>query len=359
MKKSWSLDPNPGNARVFIMASDPPYFGFFQGNKKITERTLNPDRVQPSGYFYGGIYMGLFSRKPKIRFETITVERERDVFRALEKQGYILCDDPFQFDAQKSAEKLRKDARSIAKELNGELIVEIYDPIYHTMPWKGLRYAVWRNATREELVKRAQDQQAKTRPNYKDTMGSYDDIARKLDEKKIHVSEEDLRSLDVVMTNEQIDTKGDMDGKLLDELKKADSAIQAITTFNPYDHQGEMGHEMDEQPTGPVFEKSMDELSEPLPSSEPTPEVDAISLMQSAAPEIATVPEAQPPATVPDVQLPATTPTPQPPAMAPPSGPPAVAPQPQPPANVPPSSTAISPLPTPPESIGKDEDQGK
>ncbi len=303
--------------------------------------------------------MGLFSRKPKIRFETITVDRERDVFRALEKQGYILCDDPFQFDAQKPAEKLRKDARSVAKEIKGELIVEIYDPIYQTMPWKGLRYAVWRTATREELVERAKKDQEKIRPNYKDTMGSYDDIARKLDEKKIHVSEDDLRSLDVVMTGEQIDTKGDMDGKLLDELKKADSAIQAITTFNPYDHQGETGHEMDEQPTGPVFEQSMNDLTEAPPSSDPTPDVDALSLMQSAAPEIANVPEAKLSAPTPDVELPATTPTPQPPAIATPSGPPAVAPQPQPPANVPPPSPAASPPIAPPGAIRKEEDQGK
>ncbi len=34
--------------------------------------------------------MGLFGKKKEIRFEAITIERQRDVFRALEQRGHAV-----------------------------------------------------------------------------------------------------------------------------------------------------------------------------------------------------------------------------------------------------------------------------
>jgi hypothetical protein len=296
--------------------------------------------------------MGLFSKKPKIRFETITVEREREVFRALEGRGWILCDEPFQFDVKKPPEKLRKDAKSVAKDLNGELIVEIYDPIYQSMPWKGLRYAVWRKATQDEMVERIKKQQEKARPNYKDTMGSYEDIQKKLDQKKIVVTEEDLHALDSVVSTQNIDVKGDLDGKTKEELREASEAIQAISTFNPYDHQGEEGHEMDGElgPSGPVFQESI-QLQSDMPEDRELPsDIDAMSMMQEAAseppvevkePELpiksegssppANVPEGGSPMNIQPAKSPVASDPPTPPVRSPPPSPPAFSPPPGPP----------------------------
>jgi len=295
--------------------------------------------------------MGLFNRKPKIRFETITIDRELEVFRKLESGGYILCEDPFQFDIHKPAEKIRKDAMSMAKDLHGELIVEIFDPVFSTMPWKGLRYAVWRKATPIEVQERIKREQNKHRPNYKDTMGSYDDIARKLDQKKIHVTEEDLHALDNVVSTQDGSSSGDLDGKTKEELKMASQAIEAISTFNPYDHQGEEGHEMDGRAGGPVFEQSIELLPDVPKSEDISGNVDAMSMMQeAAAASSAGAPSSSPPQNVPPAQ---------PPANVPPSGQPAnVAPA-QPPGNSPPSQpTAFSPPPPPPTTKKTEDKEG-
>ena len=295
--------------------------------------------------------MGLFSHKPKIRFETITIDRELEVFRKLEASGYILCEDPFQFDLKKAPEKIRKDAMSMAKDLHGELIVEIFDPIFQTMPWKGLRYAVWRRATPMEIQERIKKRQEKIRPNYKDTMGSYDDIARKLDQKKIHVSEEDLHALDSVVSDQDGASQGDLDTKTRDELREASDAIEAISTFNPYDHQGEEGHEMDQKQRGPVFQQSIELQADPTDSEDITDNVDAMSMMQEAAnSKPMEAPPSGPPQNVTAGGPPANVPPSQPPQNITPAGPPAVSQPPMPP--------SFSPPPSPPADVRKDEQEG-
>lgn len=280
--------------------------------------------------------MGLFNKKPKIRFETITIDRESEVFRALENKGWILCDDPFQFDVHKSSEKLRKDAMSVAKEVKGELIVEIYDPIYVNMPWKGLRYAVWKRATPEQIRERLAKQQAKLRPNYKDTMGSYEDIARKLDQKKIHVSEDDLHALDNFVAPGSSDQKGDPGGRISEELQIANEAIQGISTFDPYEHQGEMVDNTAAS-TGPVFQESIELVSEVPVSEDITDKVDALDMMGSMA-------DVPPPEPAVEETTPVGPQPSQPPATTVQTSPPAAV---QPPANVPPSTIPKVTLPQP------------
>lgn len=299
----------------------------------------------------GGFRLGLFNRKPKIRFETITIDRELEVFRKLEASGYVLCEDPFQFDIKKPAEKLRKDAMSMAKDLHGELIVEIFDPIYQTMPWKGLRYAVWRKATPMEIQERIKKQQEKHRPNYKDTMGSYDEIARQLDRKKIQVSEDDLHALDSVVSSNTHPTEREIDGKTKEELEEASEAIKAISTFNPYDHQGEEGHEMDEPAGGPVFEQSIQLETDVVESEDITEDVDAMSMMQDAADNK--------PAPAPDPAPLQKTSPPRPPANVHPSSPPQNVESPAPPSvSQKPKPPAISPPPSPPAQTKKEEKEG-
>ncbi|OYT46165.1 hypothetical protein B6U90_01755 [Thermoplasmatales archaeon ex4484_6] len=325
--------------------------------------------------------MGLFSKKPKPRFEAITIDREREVFRALEDRGWILCDEPFQIELQKPAEKLRKDALAIAKDLKGELIVEVFDPIFTNMPWRGLRYAVWRKATPMEIQERMRKKkQGHDRPDYKDTMGSIEDIARKLDEKKIKVSEEDLHALDSIVQTEKTDVKGDLDGKTREELMEAENAIKAISTFDPYEHQGEEGTVPELEGSGPVFQQSIElETDEALKENNTeVKDIDAMAMMMEAAEsgEIANVtapappdstPPPSPPAAVPEGELPQITPPPQPPQTVSPPSPPANAPQggvpqqtaaPQPPA-APVRTSPPAPLPREPgtraEKEGKEQ----
>lgn len=274
--------------------------------------------------------MGLFSKKPKVRFETITIDRETEVFRALENKGWILCDDPFQFDLHKPPEKLRKDAMSVAKDLKGELIVEIYDPIYVNMPWKGLRYAVWKRATPDQIRERIAKQQEKARPNYKDTMGSYDDIQRQLDQRRIHVSEEDLHALDDLKLDQDSDLKGDSGGKQSDELRMANEAIQAISTFDPYEHQGEYADEGAES-KGPVFEESIELQADVPDATDPSEEINAMDMMMGEAQKQPAVPQQE-------GQVPVESEKPQPPAIQTPASPPANIQQAQPPANRPQAS---------------------
>jgi hypothetical protein len=268
--------------------------------------------------------MGLFSKKPKVRFETITIDRETEVFRALENKGWILCDDPFQFDLHKPPEKLRRDAMSVAKDLRGELIVEIYDPIYVNMPWKGLRYAVWRRATPDEIRDRIAKQQAKARPNYKDTMGSYDDIHRQLDQKRIHISEEDLHALDDIKVDDDSGLSGDSGGKQSEELRMANEAIKAISSFDPYEHQGEYADEEAES-KGPVFEERIELQADVPDATDPSEDIDAMDMMMSEGQKQPAVPQQE-------GQVPVESEKPQPPANQPPASPPANTQKAQPPA---------------------------
>ncbi len=232
--------------------------------------------------------MGLFSKKPKIRFETIFIEQEKDIFRALEAKGFALCTDPFQFDVHKSHEKLRKDAMKMGKELHAELIVEIWDPIYQKMHWKGLKYSAWRKATPEELI--ARKKKDSIRPDYSDSFGSYDEIARKLDEKKLKVDTQDVQTFNEVVSTDDITLEGETYGSSEDDPGMIVEKFDTVSTFNPYDHQGESQRDIrkdhidtEAASQGPQFDSSFKmEIGAPE-IRDPTEEIDPLAMMMEAA----------------------------------------------------------------------------
>ncbi|MGA1792696.1 MAG: hypothetical protein ACMUHM_01985 [Thermoplasmatota archaeon] len=317
--------------------------------------------------------MSLFGKKKEIRFETILIDREREVFRQLESRGWALCTDPFQFDVQKSHEKLRKDALKMAKELHAELLVEVWDPIYQHMHWKGLRYSAWRRATREEMMER---QKKKTdRPDYSDSMGSMEDIARRLEQKKLRVDTEELHQYDSVLTADPTQMEGEVYGNAEEDMGMVTEHFETISSYNPYDHQGQSASELSKKSLvdneaasqGPMFDSGMTLETGVPETSDPTKEIDPLALMMEAAPEQETQeipapqPQAQPlPQAPPVQQLPASQqpvpqagspPPQQPPGSVPrmPSPPPALQPLPQaPPAQRPPG-----------ETVKKEEDKGQ
>jgi hypothetical protein len=310
----------------------------------------------------------LFGKKKEIRFETITIDRERDVFRALEKRGWTLCSDPFQFDVQKSHEKLRKDAMKMARELEAELLVEVWDPIYQRMHWKGLKYSAWRKATPQELMER---QKVKTdRPDYSDSFSSYDTIAQKLDQKHIHISQEEVMSYDSVLKAENVEDTGEVYGNSDEDMGMRTEHIETMSSFNPYDHQGESQDDYQAQTIdkeaasqGPMFDNEM-QLETGAPEvSDPTKDIDPLALMMDAAGQ-----EPAQPIPTPEPQVPQVAQQPQPPAKLPPSQPPAeVRPMP-PPMEKPPSGPPQLSLPGPPPMIketpspseqGKEEEKGE
>jgi hypothetical protein len=320
--------------------------------------------------------LSLFGKKTSIRFETITVDREKDVFRALENKGWTLCSDPFQFDVQKSHEKLRKDALKMAKELHAELLVEVWDPIYQHMHWKGLKYGAWRMATREELLEREKAKQLTGRPDYSDSLGSIETIAQKLEDKQIHVNQDELHQYDEVLVADKSQMTGEVYGNSDEDMGMVTEHFDTISTLNPYDHQGENQSEIrkdtnvDQEAArqGPVFDESQKlELGEdPMVDQNLAEAIDPLALMMEAAPTQEKVPQtgqapqtpqvalppqvaeqAQPPANVPPVSLP----TPQMPA-----GPPALGAPPQLPQ---PPSPAPAALPKPSNEIKEEEEKGQ
>ncbi|MFO8051302.1 MAG: hypothetical protein R6V01_06345 [Thermoplasmatota archaeon] len=234
--------------------------------------------------------MGLFGKKKKVRFETITVERERDVFNALEQRGYVLCTDPFQFDMERSHQKLRKDALSMAKDLDAELLVEVWDPIFQHMHWKGLKYAAWRKATPKELEEKRREKEKAERPDYSDSMGSYDDLQRRIDEKQLKVAQEDLRYFDSSVQKEEGQEVSERGGSE-DEIGMTSEQMETISSYNPYDHQGEdqdiygEAHiDKEAAQTGPVFEKNMELDLEAVDTKDPTEDIDPLSMMTESVP---------------------------------------------------------------------------
>jgi len=264
--------------------------------------------------------VSLFGKKKEIRFETILVDREREVFRQLESRGWALCTDPFQFDVQKSHEKLRKDALKMARELHAELLVEVWDPIYQHMHWKGLKYSAWRRATREELMER--QKKKIDRPDYSDSMGSLENIERKLEQKKLMVDTDELHSYDSVLTAEPNQMEGEIYGGAEEDMGMVTEHFETVSSYNPYDHQGQSASELSPKPIldseaagqGPVFESGMTLETGAPDSSDPTKEIDPLELMMQAAPQQEVQqtpppqPQPQPMPQAPPVQL---TPAPQ------------------------------------------------
>jgi len=258
--------------------------------------------------------MGLFGKKKEFRFETITVDRETEVFRALEDRGWSLCTDPFQFDEQKAAEKIRKDAMRTGKDLDAELMVEIYDPLYARTPWKALKYAAWRKATPEEIRARMAKKMAK--PSYADTMSSYDDIESRLDQKRLQVSAEEVKVFDNTVKLEDVKLEGETYGSAYEDMGMARTDIKAVRAQNPFD-QNNIIEESQPDHKGPVFDSEIQIETGVPDSSDPTTEIDPLALMMAEAEKA--------PAALSTANTFASQPLPQPgqltPAAPPPSGP--------------------------------------
>jgi hypothetical protein len=222
--------------------------------------------------------MGLFGKKKEFRFETITIDREREVFRALEDRGWSLCTDPFTFDEQKPAEKIRKDALKTGKDLDAELMVEVFDPLYARTPWKALKYAAWRKATPEEIRSRMAQKMA--RPSYSDTMSSYEEIETRLDQKKVQVSTEEIRAFDSVVKKEDVKLEGETYGSAYEDMGMIKGDIQAIRSRSPFES---ILAESQPDHSGPVFESGIHIETGAPDSSDPTTQIDPLALMMAEA----------------------------------------------------------------------------
>lgn len=283
--------------------------------------------------------MGLFGKKKEIRFETILIDREREVFRQLENRGWALCTDPFQFDVQKSHEKLRKDAMKMARELHAELLVEVWDPIYQHMHWKGLRFSAWRRATPEELLERQRNKL--NRPDYSDTMGSLENIAQRLDQKTLKVDQEELHQYDSVLTSDISEVGGEAYGSSEEDMGMVTEHLDTVSSLNPYDYQGSTdddtikGSTIDREAarSSPVFDGEMQLQTGEPDSSDPTKEIDPLALMMQAAPEQERQPQSIPPVQIQQQSAsrpsPPSPPPPFPQMPSPPQGPAAQAPPPR------------------------------
>lgn len=234
--------------------------------------------------------MGLFGRKKQVRFETITADRERSVFEALENKGYVLCTDPFQFDIEKSHQKLRKDAMSMAKDLHAELLVEVWDPIFQHMHWKGLKYAAWRKATPKEMEEKRKKMELASRPDYSDAMGSYDELQKKIEQKKLQVAQEDLQYFSDSVKVDESAPREKM-SRPEDEMEMVTEDIEVVSSYDPYDHQGESQDlysgnstvDKEAASSGPMFDDGMALELNKVESTDPTKEIDPLQLMMDAA----------------------------------------------------------------------------
>jgi len=233
--------------------------------------------------------MGLFGRKKEIRFESIVIDRQRDVFRALEQRGWTLCTDPFKFELEKTTDKLRKEAMSMAKDLKAELLVEVWDPIYHNRPHKGLMYAAWRQMTPDEVQMRRMEEASRKRPDYSDSLGT---AQSRPSAPQVEIAREDMEVLDS-FANEEVDAGPQLQaGKVVQAgdvgLAVDDGSIKAVAVDDPYHHRGEAAERLVlgdalESSEGPLFEHTMQlELGTP-DTSDPTEGVDAMALMMEAA----------------------------------------------------------------------------
>lgn len=278
--------------------------------------------------------MGLFGIKKEMRFETIVIDREKEVFRALEERGWSLCTDPFQFDEQKPAERIRKDAMKTGRDLKAELMVEIYDPLYARTPCKALKYAAWRKATPEEMRVRLANKMV--RPSYADTMGSYDEIESRLDQKRILVSTEEMKVMDTVVKQEDVKLEGEVYGGAYEDMGMKKENIEAVRAQSPFEQQGSV-IETHASHKGPVFESEIHIETGVPDSADPTKDIDPLVMMMEAAekappPSHVMAQAASQPLPQPG-QLPIQTPKPQQPQVhyvgeSPPPGPVPLAPTP-------------------------------
>ncbi|MCK5773918.1 MAG: hypothetical protein KAH57_09035 [Thermoplasmata archaeon] len=250
-----------------------------------------------------------FFSKNKIRFETITVERRSIVFRALEGRGWTLITDPYQIDMDRTPEKLRKIAMKNARELHGELVVETWDPLYLRQPYKGLTYSAWRQMTPEEIqqkkVEREKDNTG--RPDYSDTMGTLEDLSRKMLEKpKLQINTEDMNTIDQMAKDSEFSVEpGMVYGSKDTDMEMVTANIETVSVENPYDHYGETGRDLIKKSTssapgtttvggnlpgvqsggGPVFDESKKLELLAAPVQEELKEVDPLAMMMAAADE--------------------------------------------------------------------------
>jgi hypothetical protein len=233
--------------------------------------------------------MGLFSKKKEIRFEAITIERQRDVFRALEQRGWTQCSEPFQFDVEKVPEKIRKDALNMAKDLKADLLIETWDPIYRNKPHKGLFYSVWRPMTTEELNKKRLEAETMKRPDYSDSMG----VVQAKAAAHVQAEQVDLDALQKVMEKEVAVQPEYTTGMLVrgDDvgLVSEEGSIKTIVADDPYKTIGRGADETIREKSeyvsgdGPVFDESMKlELGAP-DTTDPTAQVDGMAMMLEAA----------------------------------------------------------------------------
>ena len=249
--------------------------------------------------------MGLFGKKKEIRFESITIDREKEIYRGLEKKGWTMIQDTFQFNMDKPPEKIRKMAMKMAKDLKGELLVEVWDPIYQRHPYKGLTYSTWRKMTPEEILKKRIEEKKKKniRPDYTGSMGDASEMLRRESEERI--SQDDLKTLDEIIESQHIHSSdmevvGDESGIESGE----GSSIKAISAFDPMDHQGEIRDDSEaekeketpnyesapeygrgESGSGPVFEQkikleTMDDIDR---NPKPGEDFDAMKMMAEAS----------------------------------------------------------------------------
>jgi hypothetical protein len=234
--------------------------------------------------------MGLFGKKKEIRFEAITIDRQRDVFRALEQRGWKLCSEPFQIDLDKAPDKLRKDAMSMARDLNADLLIETWDPIFKNKPFRGLSYSAWRPMTPEEIKKKQMEAESAKRPNYSDSMG----VVQAKRQEIVLAEQVDLEALQKVMEKEVPLQPEIVTGKLMRAeevgLISDSGSIRPISAEDPYHRTNRSADEVirespsDQGGEGPVFEQSMKiELGEP-DTTDPTASVDGMAMMLEAAP---------------------------------------------------------------------------
>ncbi len=250
-----------------------------------------------------------FFSKNKIRFETITVERRSVVFRALEGRGWTLITDPYQIDMDKTPEKLRKIAMKNARELHGELVVETWDPLYLRQPYKGLTYSAWRQMTPEEINQKKMEREKENtgRPDYSDTMGTLEDLSRKILEKpKVQISTEDMKTINEMSMESQFsEAAGMVYGSKDKDMEMVTANIETISVDDPYDHYGGRGRDLIKESTssapgttagdgnlpgvrsagGPVFDESKKLELGTAPMQDELKEVDPLAMMMAAADE--------------------------------------------------------------------------
>ena len=248
-----------------------------------------------------GIKMSLFGKKKNIRFESITLDRQRDIFKALESRGWTQCSEAFSFDLDRTTEKLRKDAMAMARDLKADLLIETWDPIYHNRPYKGLSYSVWRPMTQDEINKKRMLAQTEKRPNYSDSLGT---IQARPKATETLIDEKDIEAMENIVDREVLASAStEPDGGSENGPSRAIDmgSIEVVSADDPYKRRTEPPREVRKEAmgekagSGPVFDEEM-KLEFGVPEeSDPTSKIDAMALMAGAAEEEKTAAEKEHP----------------------------------------------------------------